>query len=182
MRPILQSLRLLLILTLLTGVFYPLLVWGAARLLFPDKAGGSLVMAQGRIVGSELLAQPAPDESYFKPRPSAVGYSTVPSGAGNQPWTSRRLHESVTERQAENPAGPTSSDLLTASGSGLDPHLTPEAVRSQLDRVAQARALTESQRQGLNDLVARHIEGGYITPARINILRLNLAMDAAFPK
>lgn len=182
MKTTLAALRLLVVLTLLTGLVYPLAVWALGRAFFRDAAEGSLLHRGGRLVGSALLAQKTTDPRYFWPRPSAGDYATVASGASNQAWTSASLAKSIADRRAAfAPATEIPADLLTASGSGLDPDLSPAAVRFQVDRVAAARHLTPAQRNALVELVARHTEGGQLSPARINVLRLNLALDTAFP-
>ena len=183
MKTFLTALRLLVVLTLVTGGIYPFAVWALTRIAFTHQAEGSLVVRDGTVVGSALLAQDmvgAP--RYFQPRPSAASFATVPSGAGNQAWTSAALAKSIAERRAAYPANAAvPSDLLTASGSGLDPELSPAAIRLQLDRVASARRLDSGQRATLDELVARLTVGGQLTPARINVLALNLALDARFP-
>jgi K+-transporting ATPase ATPase C chain len=182
MKTFLTSLRLLAVLTLLTGLLYPLAVWAVGQAFFRDAAEGSLLHRDGRLVGSALLAQKTTDPRYFWPRPSAGDYATVASGASNQAWSSAKLAAAIAERRAAHGGdADLPADLLTASGGGLDPHLSPAAVLTQTDRVAQARHLDAAQRVALNDLVARHLEGGQLSPARVNILRLNLALDTAFP-
>lgn len=182
MRNFLTSLRLLAVLTVLTGLLYPFAVWAVGRAFFPAAAEGSLLHRDGRVVGSALLAQKTADPRYFWPRPSAGDYGTVASGASHLAWTNPRLAGSVAERRlAWGGAAGLPADLLTASGSGLDPHLSPAAVLIQVGRVSAARHLTAAQRDTLRELIARLTEGGQISPARVNILRLNLALDAAFP-
>ena len=180
MKTILTALRLLAVFTVITGILYPLSVWAVGRTFFRAKAEGSLITRDGRIVGSTLLAQKNDDARYFHPRPSAGDFATVASGASNLAWTSAKLAATIAERRNDN-GGDVPANLLTASGSGLDPHLTPEAVVFQADRVAATRHLTVDQRHALDELIARHVEGGKIGPAIVNILELNLALDAAFP-
>ncbi len=180
MKTIIASLRLLLACTLLLGLLYPLAVWAVGRLFWRDLAEGSLVRRDGRIVGSALLAQKTTDPRYFWPRPSAGDYATVASGAGNQAWTNAKLAAAVAGRGGQYGAD-APSDLLTGSGSGLDPDLSPAAIGLQVERVAAARHLTMDQRHALDDLVARLTQGGQISPARLNVLQLNLALDAAWP-
>ena len=160
-----------------------LLVWSVGQVAFHRQAEGSLVVRDGAVVGSALLAQDtAGNPRYFQPRPSAASYATVPSGAGNQSWTSAALAKSIAARRAAYPAdSAVPADSLTASGSGLDPDLSPTAIRLQLVRVVSARRLDSGQRAALDELVARMIVGGQLTPARINVLALNLALDARFP-
>lgn len=181
MKTILPALRLLTVLTVITGLLYPLGVWAVGRAFFREKAEGSLLTRDGRIVGSALLAQKNDDARYFHPRPSAGDYATVASGASNQAWTSATLAASIAQRRTAAGGGDAPAELLTASGSGLDPHLSPDAVIFQADRIAAARRLTLDQRHALDDLIARHVEGGKIGPAMVNILDLNLALDASFP-
>jgi K+-transporting ATPase ATPase C chain len=178
----LQSCRLLLVLTVLTGAIYPFAVWAIGQVFFHHKAGGSLVVRDGQLVGSSLLAQPANDPRYFQPRPSAANYATVASGASNQAWTSARLALAIAERRAAQGNDVAPADLLTASGSGLDPHLTPEGVRAQFERVAAARGLTPAQRRELDERIAMLTEGGQVSPRRVNVLHLNLALDAGVPR
>lgn len=184
---LLIALRLFAVLTLLTGVAYPLLVTGAAQLLAPRAAGGSLLQRDGRTVGSALLAQEFKDPRYFRARPSAGDppYATVASGASNLGPTSAKLRAAIETRQAEAVsafgAGAVPADLLTTSGSGLDPHLSPEAVRRQIDAVARARGFDAARCAALAALVERSIEPpqlGLLGEPRINILQLNLALDA----
>lgn len=179
--------RVLFILTVVTGVAYPLLVTGLAQGLFADGAAGSLVRNHaGQVVGSALLAQKFEGAQYFWPRPSAVGFNPLPSGGSNQSPISTDLKKAVEERRAfwkktsgtdaEPPA-----DLLFASGSGLDPHITPEAARYQMGRVADARKMDRVQ---LETLVARFTEKrqyGVLGEPRVNVLRLNLALDEEKP-
>jgi len=182
MKTLFQSLRLLAVLTVLTGLIYPLAVWAAGHVFFRQAAEGSLLLRDGKTVGSALLAQKTTDPRYFWPRPSSGDYATVASGASNQAWTSAKLAASVAERGAA--LGGTAdlpSDLLTTSGSGLDPDLSPAAVLAQLPRVGRARQLDKNQQHVLADLVARLTEGGHLTPPRVNILKLNLALDTALP-
>jgi K+-transporting ATPase ATPase C chain len=183
MKTLCTSLRLLLVLTLVLGGVYPSVVWAISHAAFAAQAEGSLVRRNGAVVGSALLAQDTTENPRnFQPRPSAASYATVPSGAGNQAWTSAALAKSIAERRAAYPAGTVvPADLLTASGSGLDPDLSPEAVRLQADRVAAARRLDPAGRATLDELVARLTVGGQLSPARINVLTLNLALDARFP-
>ena len=182
MKIFIQSLRVLLVLTLLTGLAYPLGVWAVGRAFFRDQAEGSLLTRDGKLVGSALLAQKTDDARYFAARPSAGDYATVASGASNQAWTSAKLAASIAERRAAFGGGDNvPADLLTASGSGLDPHLSVEAVLFQADTIAAARRLSSDQRHALDELIARHVEGGKIGPALINILQLNLALDRTFP-
>lgn len=184
----LPALRLLLGLTLLTGVAYPLAVTAVARLCFPHQATGSLVVRDGEVIGSELLAQRFTNMTLFWPRPSATDFATVPSGASNKGPTSADLKKTLEERAAflrlahglasDAPIPP---DLLMASGSGLDPHISPEAARFQMDRVAKARGFNAARREQLARLVEQHVEPpqfGFLGEPRVNVLKLNLALNA----
>jgi potassium-transporting ATPase KdpC subunit len=175
------SLRLLVLLTLLTGFLYPLTIWAVGRMCFPDRAEGSLITRDGHLVGSALLAQKTTAPKYFWPRPSAGDYATIPSGASNLAWTSAQLTTVVAERRAAYPDTVAPADLLTASASGLDPDLSPPAVRVQAGRVARARLLSREQRIALDELIAQQVVGGQFSESRINVLQLNLALDNRFP-
>ena len=184
MKLIIQSILLTIVFTVLTGVLYPLAITGIAQLAFRDKANGSLIERDGKIIGSELLAQPFTGARYFWPRPSAGGYATVPSGASNLGPTSAALQSNVAARAAairaanELPADATvPADLLFTSGSGLDPHISPDAARLQVARVATARGVSE---ESIKALIERFIEPpqfGFLGEPRVNVLLLNLALD-----
>lgn len=179
MKTFLISLRALLALTLLTGVLYPLGVTLGGRLLFPEKAAGSLVEREGRVVGSALIAQPFSSPKYFWPRPSAVKYDATSSGATNLALTSADLVKAVREREAQGAV----EDLRYSSGSGLDPHISPTAARSQVKRVAQARQLGSEESEELTSLVETQIEGRQFAlfgEERVNVLLLNEALDKRF--
>ena len=191
MNTFLPALRLFAVLTLLTGIVYPLTVSAFARLLFPKQAGGSLVVVGGRVRGSALLAQRFASSRYLWPRPSAgddgTNYATVASAASNQGPTSAGLKLAVAARaDALRAAHGLATDasvppeLVLASGSGLDPHLSPDAVRFQLDRVGRARGFNAAQRTALARLVEQSIEPpqwGFLGEPRVNVLTLNLALD-----
>ena len=179
------ALRMTLVTLLLTGIVYPLAVTGAAKLLFPRRAGGSLVTAGGRVVGSEWIGQRFESAAYFQGRPSAAGagYDASASSGSNLGPTSSKLRDRVASDiarlQAENPhaPGPIPIELVTASGSGLDPHVSPDAARWQIPRVAAARGMTASE---LEALVAQHVEDrtfGFLGEPRVNVLLLNLDLD-----
>jgi K+-transporting ATPase ATPase C chain len=178
----------LITLTILLGVVYPLAVTGIARLLFPHQAAGSLIYKNGQGVGSSLIGQNFSKPSYFQGRPSAAGadgYDPTSSGGSNLGPTNKKLLDSVAERadkiRIDNslPIGTlVPADLVTASGSGLDPHISPSAARLQAGRVARARNLPE---QKIQELVSSHIENrelGFLGEPRVNVLQLNLDLDA----
>lgn len=183
---------LLLILSLITGVIYPLSTTLIAQLVFPAAANGSLITVDDAVVGSALIGQSTSDPAYFWSRPSAVNYmqgsspeALGSSGATNAGSTSAALAEAVEARAAafrEAHSLPADAvvpaDMLLASGSGLDPHISPEAARLQIDRVAEARGL---QRDVVATLVEQHVEppqSGFLGQPRVNVLLLNLALDA----
>ena len=180
------ALMMLLTLTLLTGVIYPLAVTGLAQLFLPSLADGSLIIRDGKVIGSELIGQQFDDPKYFWGRPSATSpfpYNAAASSGSNLGPTNPAFINAVRERvsalRAADPVNdtPIPVDLVTASGSGLDPHMSPAAAEYQLKRVARARGLGENT---LRDLVARHTEGrqlGVLGERRINILKLNVALD-----
>ena len=176
MKTVFQSLRIYIVLTLLTGVLYPLAITGIAKLCFPTQANGSTFIDHGKLIGSDLLAQKFESPRYFWPRPSAADFATVPSGASNKGPTSGDLKKSIDERRTKfGTDAPV--DLLTTSASGLDPHISPEAAREQIPRVAAARNISM---QKLSDLVDQAIEQpqlGFLGEPRVNVLRLNLALD-----
>jgi K+-transporting ATPase ATPase C chain len=168
----------------LVGVIYPLVITGVAQLAFRAKANGSLIDRDGKIIGSELLAQQFTGEKYFWPRPSAGSYATVPSGVSNLGPTSAALQSNVVARAAairaanKLPADATvPADLLFTSGSGLDPHVSPEAARLQVARVASARGVSEEPITALVEKLIEPPQLGFLGEPRVNVLLLNLALD-----
>jgi len=189
-----QNLRIAILMTLVTtvlfGVLYPLAVTGLGQLFFPSQANGELIVKNGQIVGSHLIGQPFSSDLYFHPRPSAAGNGYDPiaasGGASNLGPTNRQLLDrvkgDVEKLHAENPNAPIPVDLITTSGSGLDPDISPAAAEFQVPRVARARHISESD---LRAFVAKHTLGrqfGIFGEPRVNVLELNLDLDAAFPK
>ena len=186
---LLIALRVTLVTLVLTGLAYPLAMTGVSQVLFPYQANGSLIVdEQGRVVGSELIGQNFSAPGYFWPRPSAAGdagYDATASSGSNLGPTSQKLRDRIVAAIARlreaNPdaAGPIPAELLTASGSGLDPHLSPEAVDAQVPRVAAARGMSPD---ALRQVVAANTEErqlGVLGEPRVNILKLNIALDAA---
>jgi potassium-transporting ATPase KdpC subunit len=183
-KQIYPSVAMTVVLTVLLGVIYPLVVTGLAQAIFPDKAAGSLIEKNGKVIGSRLIGQPFSGEGYFHSRPSAAGqgYDGVSSGGTNLGPTSKKLIEeqvgvAAKARREENPGSPIPVDLVTSSASGLDPHITPAAVEFQLPRVARVREMSQDE---VRRLVREHTEGrqfGVLGEVRVNVLELNLALD-----
>ena len=170
--------RLFLVLVVLTGVIYPLVVTVLAQLLFHDQSQGSLVTVNSVVVGSRLLSQKTESEKYFWPRPSAADYATVASGASNLGPSSDALKKAIADRVTKSGNAP--DDMLTTSGSGLDPEISPEAATWQMDRVAKARGFSTDEASRLKTLVQEHVESpqwGFLGEPRVNVLMLNLALD-----
>ncbi len=187
MRNLLVAVRLFVVMSILTGFLYPLAMTGIARVFFPHKAQGSLIRLNGNVRGSSLIGQKFVDQRYFWGRPSAVDYQPMPSGATNFGPTSATLRDIVQHRRAhftstnllpvraELPA-----EMLFCSASGVDPHISPQAARLQIDRIARARGFTPEQRSALVHLMERFVESsqyGVFGESRINVFLLNLALD-----
>ena len=184
---ILPGLRIKLFFTLVLGIGYPLLVTGISQLILPRQANGSLFIAGGKVVGSELIGQNFSKPEYFHPRPSAAGdkgYDATASSGSNLGPTNKKLIDrvaaSVDQFRKENPdyQGPIPADMVTTSGSGLDPHISPDSARAQAARVAKVRGVSIDQ---VNQLIAQYTEQpdlGFLGEPRVNILKLNLALEA----
>jgi K+-transporting ATPase ATPase C chain len=195
LREIRPAIVLVVILTLITGLVYPLVMTGIAGVIFPKQAQGSLVEVDGKVVGSALIGQEFTSDKYFHGRPSATTapdpndssktvpapYNAANSGGSNLGPTNKalidRVKADVDKLKAENPSAPVPIDLVTTTGGGLDPHITPEAAMFQVPRVAKARSMSEETvRQLIND----HIEGrllGLLGEPRVSVLALNMALD-----
>ncbi|QOZ79165.1 potassium-transporting ATPase subunit C [Bradyrhizobium sp. CCBAU 53351] len=200
LREIRPAIVLLLALTAITGLAYPLAMTGIAGVLFPKQAQGSLIEKDGKVIGSALIGQEFKDDKYFHGRPSATlapdpndstktvsaPYNAANSGGSNLGPTSKaladRLKEDVDKLKAENPSGPVPVDMVTTSASGLDPDISPEAAQFQVPRVAKARNMQED---AVRQLVASNVQGrvlGLLGEPRVNVLALNLALDRASAK
>lgn len=177
------SIRFTLLTTLLFGIVYPLALTGIAGALFPHKSAGSLILKNGQIIGSKLIAQSFTSDRYFHPRPSAAGngYDPTSSGGSNLAQSNaklvQRIQGDIDKLSAENPGHPVPIDAVTTSGSGLDPDITPDNAYFQAPRIAKARSLSAQQ---VHQLIQQHITGrtfGLLGEPRVNVLELNLALD-----
>jgi len=189
LRHVYPAIGLTIVLTVLVGIVYPLVVTGLSQLLFREKARGSLIERNGKAIGSRLIGQPFNGPTYFHSRPSAagVGYDATASGGTNFGPTSKQLFEEQVKERAkqlhtENPNTEIPIDLITSSGSGLDPHISPAAAEFQIPRIARERRMNEEK---VKQLVEEHTEGrqfGVLGEPRVNVLELNLALDEASKK
>ncbi len=200
LREIRPAIVLVLALTLITGLLYPLAMTGIAGAIFPYQAKGSLIEKEGKVIGSELIGQVFADDKYFHGRPSATNtpdpkdatktidapYNAANSGGSNLGPTNKalvdRIKGDMDKLKQQNGAAPVPQDLMTTSGSGLDPHISPEAAYFQVPRVAKARKLPEDR---VRQLIAERTEGrllGLLGEPRVNVLALNLALDGIAPK
>lgn len=182
--------KMMLVLTVLTGLLYPGVVTGLCQVFFPARANGSLIVANGHVIGSELIGQNFKRPEYFQPRPSAAGndgYDPTASGASNLGPTNQKLadrvKDSVASFRKNNPdyTGPIPADLVTASGSGLDPDISPASAEAQAARIAKARGVPVEQ---VRNLIAGHTQGrdlGFLGDPRVNVLEINRALDQAAP-
>jgi len=189
MKNLITAVLMTVVTTLLLGLAYPLVITGLAQVIFPDNANGQLIYAaNGTVIGSRLLGQPFSSPGYFRSRPSAAGtsgYDASASSGSNLGPTNQKLIErvkaDVAKLQAMNPGNPVPVDLVTTSGSGLDPHISPAAAEFQVPRVARERSMTEDD---LRNLVTAHTEGrqfGFLGEPRVNVLELNIDLDNRKP-
>jgi K+-transporting ATPase ATPase C chain len=185
---LITAIRMTIATTIVLGVIYPLVVTGLAQALFHDKANGQLILKDGKVVGSRIIGQPFTADRYFHSRPSNAGngYDAANSGASNLGPTNHalidRVNASVAQLKAENPNQPVPIDLVTSSGSGLDPDITPAAAEFQVPRVAKARGLSESQVRSLISKRTQDRQFGFLGEARVNVLELNLDLDEQSPR
>ena len=187
MKTFIISIKIFLFFTVLTGVIYPLFVTGIAQIVFPLKANGSLIVKNNQIIGSELIGQQFDSAIYFSSRPSAVSYNPLPSGGSNYGLTNTKLKNQVAERRRDfntfnqlDSLSEIPSEMLFASASGLDPHISPEAAILQIDRIAKARSFNAEQKQKLIEYVKTTTEAPqflFLGESRINVLMLNLKLE-----
>lgn len=177
------SILFTLITTLIFGILYPLAITGLAKVMFPHQAAGSLILKNGQVIGSELIAQSFTSDRYFHPRPSAAGngYDATSSGGSNLAQSNaklvQRIQADIDKLAAQNPGHPVPIDAVTTSGSGLDPDITPDNAYFQAPMVAKARGLSEVQ---VKQLIQQHTTGrtlGLLGEPRVNVLELNLTLD-----
>jgi potassium-transporting ATPase KdpC subunit len=186
MKNLVTAILMTIVTTVLLGLIYPLVVTGIAQVIFPNKANGQLIERDGQIIGSRVIGQPFTSPGYFRSRPSAAGangYDAAGSAGTNYGPTNKKLIDRVkadTEKlQAENPGKPVPVDMVTTSGSGLDPHISPAAAEFQIPRVAKERGMSEGE---VRRVVAEFTEGrqfGFLGEPRVNVLALNLALDSS---
>jgi len=181
------SIKIFAFFTILCGIVYPLFITGIAQIAFPAKANGSLIVRENKVIGSGLIGQKFDSENYFWSRPSATDYNPMPSGGSNYGPTSSKLKQLVADRTAlwmkSNPTSDTEkipSEMLLASASGLDPHISPKAALLQVDRIVKARNLSDNQKQQLLKSISELSEApqfSFLGEAHINVLALNLKLD-----
>jgi potassium-transporting ATPase KdpC subunit len=189
MKNLLTAILMTIVTTILLGLVYPLVVTGLAQVIFPDQANGQLIRrGDGTIIGSRIIGQPFGGPGYFRSRPSAAGaagYDAGASSGSNLGPTNQKLIDrvkaDVEKLQAENPGQPVPIDLVTTSGSGLDPHISPAAAEFQIPRIARERKMSDSE---VRQIVTAHTEGrqfGFLGEPRVNVLELNLDLDKLKP-
>ncbi len=189
MRNLFTAILMTIVTTILLGLIYPLVVTGLAQVIFPERANGQLIQrSDGTVIGSRLIGQPFSSPGYFRSRPSAAGASGYDAGASsgsNLGPTNQKLIDrvkaDVEKLQDENPSKPVPIDLVTTSGSGLDPHISPAAAEFQVPRVARERGISEDE---VRRMVGAHTEGrqfGFLGEPTVNVLELNLDLDRVMP-
>ena len=189
MKNLITAILMTIVTTILLGLIYPLIVTGLAQVIFPEKANGQLIRRNGVVIGSRLIGQSFSSPGYFRSRPSAAGpagYDASNSAGTNFGPTNQKLIDqvkaNVEQVQADNPGKPVPIDLVTASASGLDPHISPAAAEFQVPRVARERAITENQ---VRQLIQQHTEGrqfGFLGEPRVNVLELNLDLEDKYSR
>jgi potassium-transporting ATPase KdpC subunit len=182
------SLKFLAIMTVITGIIYPVFLTGIAQVVFPEKSNGSLITKNGVIIGSGQIGQKFDSVAYFWSRPSAVDYNPIPSAGSNFGPTSTKLANQVQERKSKFIANNEVKDttlvpleMIFASGSGLDPHISPEAAIMQVERIARVRNFNSAQKQKVHNLIDQYAEKrqfGILGEEKINVLKLNMGLDA----
>lgn len=187
MKTFIIALRIFLFLTVLTGIIYPVFITGIAQIVYPSKANGSLIIHDNKAIGSKLIGQSFDSVIYFTSRPSAISYDPLPSGGSNFGLTNAKLNDLVVERKKQfiafnklDSISSIPSEMLFASASGLDPHISPESALLQVERIAKARNLSFSQQQGLLQCITDITEAPQfwcLGQERINVLVLNLELD-----
>jgi K+-transporting ATPase ATPase C chain len=187
MKTIIISLKLFLFFTILTGIFYPLFITGLAQVIFPEKANGSMLVKNNKLIGSELIGQQFDSAIYFSSRPSAISYNPLPSGGSNYGLTNANLKKLVDTRKHQfiafnrlDSLTEIPSEMLFASASGLDPHISPNAALIQVNRIIKARGFNTSQKKQLVDLIQNKTEKlqfSLFGESRINVLILNIELD-----
>lgn len=185
-RNLIAAVLMTIVTTLILGVVYPLIITGIAQVAFPDKANGQLIERNGTVVGSRIIGQGFSSPGYFRPRPSAAGtgYDAANSAGSQLGPTNKKLIDAVTANvetaRKENPNAPVPIDLVTTSASGLDPHISPAAADFQVARVARERAVPEADVRRLVDANTQGRQLGFFGEPRVNVLALNLALDAQY--
>lgn len=190
MKTIIISIKIFIVITILTGIIYPLFVTIIGQTIFPNQTNGSMIVVDGKIVGSELIGQKFTETRYFSSRPSAIEYNPMPSGGSNLSVTSKelqlRVKRNVDAFDSINQL-PSSqlipSEMMYASASGLDPHISPAAALLQVNRIYKARNLSEIELKKIKNLIEHATEGrqfGFLGEERINVLKLNLELDKKF--